>query len=91
MTKDQLIQIAKAGFPDNAKRLINFENSEMIFWGDVYRLYDKDCPFIMMLPKEEYLSIFINDDGFVQIQVINRAFNHFAAIKEMLSLGLIEL
>ena len=29
MTKEQLIQIAKVGFPERVKQFINFENCEM--------------------------------------------------------------
>lgn len=83
MTKEQLIQIAQVGFPERVKQIINFENAEMHHQAGVFRLYDKGCPFLLMLPKESYLSIFIGADKFVQIQVGKKAFNHYAAIKEM--------
>ena len=89
MTKEQLIQIAQVAFPERVKQFINFENAEMHQMSSVYRLYDKDCPFLLMLPKECYLSIFIGEDKFIQIQVEYRAFNHYAAIKEMENLGLV--
>ena len=54
----------------------------------VYRLYDKDVDFFFMLPKEDYLAIFIGVDDFIQITCGNKAFNHYAAIKEMERLGL---
>ena len=92
MTKEQLIQIAKVAFSERAKEIINFENAEIISMGNVYRLYDKDCPFNFLLPRECYFSIEIGantDNKFVQIQVNRLAFNHYAAIKEMEKLGLI--
>lgn len=90
MTKEDLIKIAKVGFPDRVKQFIKFENCEMIHFGGVYRLYDKDEDFILMLPKTEYLSIFIGDDNFIQFSCGSKAFNHYSAIKEMEKLGLIK-
>lgn len=89
MTKEQLIKIAQVGFPERVKQFINFENAEIHAMSGVYRLYDKDTSFNFMLPKECYLSVFIGDDNFIQIQVDNKAFNHYAAIKEMKKMGLI--
>jgi hypothetical protein len=89
MTKEELIQIAKVSFPERVKQFINFENAEMNHFSGVYRLYDKDTPFMLMLPKECYLSICMSADKFVQIQVDHKAFNHYAAIKEMEKLGLV--
>ena len=57
--------------------------------GGVYRLYDKNSEFNFMLPKEYYLSIFIGEDKFIQIEAGNKAFNHYAAIKEMENMGLV--
>lgn len=88
MNKAQLIQIAKVGFPERVQQFINFENCEMHHMSGVYRLYDKDVDFFFMLPKEDYLSIFIGEDDFIQITCGNKAFNHYAAIKEMERLGL---
>lgn len=89
MTKQQLIQIAKVGFPERVKQFINFEDAEMHLIHGVYRLYDKYKPFFVNIPKEYYLSIFIGDDNFIQIEAGNTAFNHYAAIKEMENLKLI--
>lgn len=89
MTKEQLIQIAQVAFTERVKQSINFENAEIHSIGGVHRLYDKNTPFILMLPKDCYLSIFIGENKFVQIQVEHKAFNHYAAIKEMERLGLV--
>jgi hypothetical protein len=89
MTKEQLIQIAQVSFPERVKQFIDFENVEIHSMGSVYRLYDKGCQFTFMLPKECHLSIFIDEDKFIQIEVGNKAFNHYAAIKEMEKLGLV--
>lgn len=88
MTKDQLIQIAKVGFPDRVKQFINFEDCEIYESGNVHRLYDKNEEFLPILPKKEHLSILIRD-GIVQIMCGNKVFNHYAAIKEMEKMGLI--
>lgn len=90
MTKEQLIQIAKVGFPERVKQFINFENTKIFSMGDVHRLYDKDNKFDFMLPKDYYISVHIGKDNFVQITVGHRVFNHYVAIKEMERLGLIE-
>lgn len=42
MTKEQLIQIAKVGFPERVRQFIDFENCEMHHMSGVYRLYDRD-------------------------------------------------
>ncbi len=90
MTKDQLIQIAKAAFPDVVKKYIDFDSAEMHHMFGVYRLYAKDSPFILMLPEVQYLSVFIGENGFIQIESGGRAFNHYAAIKKMEELRLIQ-
>jgi len=89
MTKEQLIQIAKVGFPDRVKQFVNFENCEMHHTSGVYRLYDKDEDFFLMLPKEDHLAIFIGEEKFIQITCGNKAFNHYSAIKEIERMGLV--
>jgi hypothetical protein len=89
MTKEQLIKIAKVGFPERVKQFINFENCEMHHMSGVYRLYDKDEDFFLMLPKKDHLAIFIGEEKFIQITCGNKAFNHYAAIKEMERMGLV--
>ena len=89
MTKEQLIQIAKVGFPERVRQFINFENCEMHHISGVYRLYDKDEDFFLMLPKKDHLAIFIGEEKFIQITCGNKAFNHYAAIKEMERMGLV--
>lgn len=89
MTKEQLIQIAKVGFPERVKQFINFENCEMHHMSGVYRLYDKDEDFFLMLPKKDHLAIFIGEEKFIQITCGNKAFNHYTAIKEMERMGLV--
>lgn len=89
MKKENLIQIAKAGLPERIKQFINFENLEMHHWAEVYRLYDKDDDFIFFLPKNPILTVFMGEENFIQITCKNRAFNHYAAIKEMERLGMI--
>ena len=88
MTKEQFIQIAKAGFPEHVIELINFEDSEMMRMGDVYRLYDKNEPFRILLPNREIINIHLFDN-FVQIDAGSKAFNQYAAIKEIEKMRLI--
>ncbi|WP_187260748.1 hypothetical protein [Pontibacter beigongshangensis] len=89
MTKEQLIQIAKVAFPERVQHSINFDNTEMLHQSGVYRLYDKDEDFVMLSPKSSYLSVFIGEDKFVQFEVGHKAFNHYAAIKEMEKMKLV--
>ncbi len=89
MTKENLIQIAKAGLPERIKQFINFENCEMHHMAGVYRLYHKDGDFIFFLPKNPILTVFMGEENFIQISCENIAFNHYAAIKEMERLGMI--
>lgn len=90
MTKEDLIKIAKAGFPQHVKDFINFDDCEIYHMSGVYRLIDKNCPFILMIPKNQYLSVFIGENRFVQIESGGKAFNHYAAIKKMIQLKLIK-
>ena len=80
MTKEQLIQIAKAGFQYMAKEYINFEKLEIFHWCGVYRLYNKEAGFQGMLPKEDILAVFIGYDNFIQFTCGNKMFNHYAAL-----------
>ena len=90
MTREQLIKIAKAGFPSHILERIDFYNFEMFSMGGVYRLYDRRGGFKLMLPTTTYLSVFIGGHNFIQIDAGIRAFNHYTAIKEIERLGLIE-
>lgn len=89
MTKSQLIEIAKVGFPDRVKQFIDFNKVDIHSISGVHRLYDGQTPFEFMLPKNYHLSVFIGDDNFVQIESLGKAFNHNAAIKKMEELNLI--
>lgn len=90
MNLEQLIKIAKAGFPERILSTIDFDNCEMFHKSGVYRLYDKDVGFNLTLPSQDYLAVCIGPDKFIQITCGIRAFNHHAAIKEMERLGLID-
>lgn len=89
MTFEQLKHIAECSFPDRVKQFIDFDNLEMHVMGNVYRLYDKNTPFLFMLPSEYYLSIHI-EGRFVQIiPEGSRAFDHYKAISIMKLMNLI--
>lgn len=90
MTKGQLIQIAKAGYPELTQQSIKFDELEMQNRGSVYRLFHKDTPFILTVPERHELAVEIRKRNDVQFSVPTaRAFNHYGAIKEMVKLGLI--
>jgi len=95
MTKDQLIEVAKAGFPADKHHLYNFETPGYYAFGAVFRLFQKEeidpskIGWIGMGLNEVFLAIHIEDESFVQIEVGNRKFNHRAAIKKMIELNLI--
>jgi len=89
MKKEQLIEIAKAGFPDRVKQFIDFKNCKMCHCGGVYRLYDKDEKFILTCPEHDHIAIFMDEDNFIQITTGIKAFNHYAAIKKMEELKLV--
>ncbi|MCG8796653.1 hypothetical protein [Tenacibaculum finnmarkense] len=89
MTKEDLIIVAKTGFPEIAKSLIDFNNCEIHHSSGVYRLYDKGTEFAFALPKHYYLAIFIGDNKFIQFSCGSKAFNHYAAIKKMEKMGLV--
>jgi hypothetical protein len=80
MTKQQLIQIAKAGFSDTVNKLINYENCEIYSRDNVFRLYDKKTKIVLGLPKKCYISVEI-EDKFINIGTGNLSFNHYAAVK----------
>ena len=85
-----MVQIAKTAFPESIKRIFDFDNCEIHSFGNVHKLCEKDTPIMLLIPKSCIFSIhFLPDENFVQIQTGNLAFNHYAAIKEMEKLGLI--
>ena len=88
MTKEQLVHIAQVGFPERVKQLIEWDKVDIHSMSGVYRLYNTDKYFNNLLPKEVYLSIHL-EGQFVQIQTEHKAFDHYAAIKEMEAMGLI--
>ncbi len=90
MTRNELIQVAKAGFTEVVKNYIDFETVGFIEMNCVYRLYEKDAEFVLFLPKKDILSIYIGENNFIQIDPGNKFFNHYAAIEEMKKLKLIK-
>jgi len=89
MNKKQLIQVAKAGFPDRIKKYIDFNNVEIHHKSGIYRLFKKNTEFNFMLPKDYYLAIHLGEEKFVQFTTGNKSFNHYSAIKELEKLGLV--
>lgn len=89
MTLEQLVEIAKIGFPERVAQFIDFENCDIHSMGGVHRLYNKSEPFRFMLPQNDYLAVFIGENKFVQITCGHRSFNHYAAIKQMEKMNLV--
>ena len=91
ISREQLIQIAEAGFPDQVKQFLEFEHYDIFHLSGVYRLYDVRKGYCIILPTETIFSIdYIPKNKFVQFNINNsRAFNHYAALKEMQKLKLI--
>lgn len=87
MTREEMIEIAKVGFPLRVQNQCVFDKCKIHHTGGVYRLYDDD--FLVFIPRHSYLEIFVGEDNFIQITCGNKAFNHYAAIKKMESLNLI--
>ena len=90
MTRNQLLRIASAGFPKHVREIINIKNCKMFYFSDVYRLYDRNEEFTFILPNKDHFALhYIPEKKFVQFTVLNKAFNHYAALKEMEKMGLI--
>lgn len=90
MNREQLIKIAKAGFPESIFDTIDLDNCDVHHQGGCYRLYDMSAGFFLMLPRQSYLTVFMGGNNFIQITCGNLCFDHYAAIKEIERLGLIK-
>lgn len=92
ITKDQMLQIAAAGFPMRVRTLFDPAKLELYKMGNVYRLYDPADGFVFMLPTNSILTIEYTPT-WVMFGTGNHhyAFNQLAAIREMESLKLIPL
>ncbi len=87
MTREQFIQIAKAGFPERIKSNFNFEKARIYLSDGVYFLFDEYDKQALVLTigvdeDNENLKLIHIDAGF-------RAFNHYSAIKEIEKLGFV--
>ena len=89
MTREQLIEIAKVGFPDRVKSNWDFDNFDKFEMGGVFRLYDKRDGFFTVLPRTSILTIIIQSDEYIQFDVKHLAFNQYKAIKLMEKMKLI--
>lgn len=88
MNKEQMIEIALAGFPEHTHK--DIEGLEFFSWSGVHRLYDPTEGFILILPKSTYMAVILHElEPFAQISVGHKAFNHYAGIQKMISLNLI--
>ncbi len=89
ITLEQLVAVAKAGYPERYKEKNDLEGLELFYKSNVYRLVDKNVEYQFMIPKYDHMSIAFEGDDFVQIHVGNKKFNHLAAIDKMKELKII--
>ena len=87
MTKEQLIEIAKAGFPEKFNSYIDYTDVEATKNNHLYRLY-KGKDRINL--RGWFIEIYKEGDSFVQIRVGLRVFNDLAAINKMKELEIIK-
>lgn len=88
ITLSDLIQIAKAGFPERCREFIDFDYLDYTKTGDVYRLHDLYEPTVFTLPHTYHMSLEITN-GWVHFGTGNKAFNQLAAINKMIDLGIL--
>jgi len=85
ITKEQLIEIAKAGFPLGIQKSIDFENLDIVQQGDKFALFNRSKKFDQ---EGYYLSVIFRTD-FIQFYTGTTLFNQMAGISKMLELNLI--
>ena len=85
MTKEQLLQIAIAGYPLRSIKFFNLSDYDIFEMSGVYRLYDKNEGFFLALPRKSILTISHNKpDNWVQFTTVpSFSFNHLKAIRKM--------
>lgn len=88
ITLEQMITIAKAGFPEFISNSIKYDECNLFEWNNTYRLCHKNTEFGLILPKDNYFTVHI-DKSFVQINAGIKMFNDYKAIKVMENMGLI--
>ena len=88
ITKNRLIKIAKAGFPDRITDSIKFKDATVSCISGVYRLHlKKRTGFIQ---RDALICIIFNSKKDVQFVVPeNYAFNHYSAMQEMVKCGIV--
>lgn len=91
MNKDQMIEIARAGFPERIISMYNIEKMQYMCVGRVHRLYEGEK--ILIIPKKTFMAIHLDPEEenglLVDIGTNNVKFNQYAAIQKMVKLGLI--
>ena len=88
VTKEQLIKIAKAGFPESVQNAINFESLDMVQNGSKFALFNKKGK---KFDKEGYyLSLDIREN-FVQFYTGATSFNQMLGFFKIVELNLIEI
>ena len=90
ITKKQLIEITKAGFPEYVWDKIKDNPMDILHISGVYYLFNTDTGYTGVIPKHFYVAFsFDKDKKFVQFDTKYRKFNQYAAIKKMEELRLI--
>ena len=90
LTKEHLIEIAKAGFPEYIWENIKDNPMDVFHISEVYYLYNTDAPIEGIVPKHYYVSLaYDKENNYVQFNPKYRKFNEYTAIKKMEELRLI--
>ncbi len=98
MTLEQLIQIAKAGFPKRVKESYDFSDFDIHTSGEFHRLVYKNYELLITAPNPKYVIMTLTlgqdeDDESkqtVHFDVGSKAFNMLSAINKMKELGLLQ-
>lgn len=94
MTKEQLIEIAKAGIPKEYHNQHNLTNPFFLYFRNRYQLYEESNVNIQQIgwhgvgEYRPYLSIKLDID-YLLIETSIEVFNQIPAIKKMIELNLI--
>jgi hypothetical protein len=87
LSLQQLKQIAKAGFPKNLHKEINFPSLALFESNYVYRLYYKGIEFDGLYPTKSLLILEYRYPH-ISFDAVGTIFNQLAAIRKMEKMGL---
>lgn len=88
MTREQLIEIAKAGFVSYLQDKYDLDNAQMVSMNDIFWLIPHPPTSGFALPETYFLAVEMFEKRWVQFNA-TKPFNHLAAIRKMEQLGLV--